>query len=224
MWTLPSLPLVGPSARPMYWAKIRQGSTPRDDVDAHVAVERRADVLRAHRGGDADRGGLVPAAGVERAGDLALLVEDVAALLDPARDQHVAVDAEQVLAVEACLADFLQRADRLGSSRDRHRGANSSDRSGYSRRVSRARNWLQEERRKTLGDWVAFCLRCGFVQRYFEDYEAELPAACPQCGGELRVAVPELRRALRLRVRRRVRGLRRRAAAARAVRRQDPRS
>ena len=29
MCTLPSLPLVGPSARPMYWAKIRQGSTPR---------------------------------------------------------------------------------------------------------------------------------------------------------------------------------------------------
>ena len=84
------------------------------DVDAHVAVERRADVLRAHRGGDADRGGLVPAARVERAGDLALLVEDVAALLDPARDQHVAVDGEQVLAVEACLADFLQRADGLG--------------------------------------------------------------------------------------------------------------
>ena len=29
MWTLPSLPWVGPSARPMYCAKIRQGSTPR---------------------------------------------------------------------------------------------------------------------------------------------------------------------------------------------------
>ena len=29
MWTLPSRPFVGPSARPMYWAKIRQGSTPR---------------------------------------------------------------------------------------------------------------------------------------------------------------------------------------------------
>jgi hypothetical protein len=49
------------------------------------------------------------------------------------------------------------------------------------------RNWIQEERRKTLGDWVAFCLQCGHAQRYFEESEAELPAACPQCGGELRV-------------------------------------
>ena len=29
MWTLPSRPLVGPSTRPMYWAKMRQGSSPR---------------------------------------------------------------------------------------------------------------------------------------------------------------------------------------------------
>jgi predicted RNA-binding Zn-ribbon protein involved in translation (DUF1610 family) len=48
------------------------------------------------------------------------------------------------------------------------------------------RNWIQEERRKTLGDWVAFCLRCGHTLRYFLDDEAFLPAACPQCGGELR--------------------------------------
>jgi len=52
--------------------------------------------------------------------------------------------------------------------------------------VSTASEWLREERRKTLGDWVAFCLRCGYVQRYFEEFEAELPAACPQCGGEMR--------------------------------------
>ena len=56
--------------------------------------------------------------------------------------------------------------------------------------MSRARNWLQEERRKTLGDWVAFCLRCGFVQRYFEDYVDELPTTCPQCGGEFRSQCP----------------------------------
>ena len=56
--------------------------------------------------------------------------------------------------------------------------------------MSRARNWLQEERRKTLGDWVAFCLHCGFVQRYFESYVGELPAACPQCGGEFRSQCP----------------------------------
>jgi predicted RNA-binding Zn-ribbon protein involved in translation (DUF1610 family) len=48
------------------------------------------------------------------------------------------------------------------------------------------RNWIQEERRKTLGDWVAFCLSCGHTLRYFLGDESDLPAACPQCGGELR--------------------------------------
>jgi hypothetical protein len=50
------------------------------------------------------------------------------------------------------------------------------------------RNWIQEERRKALGDWVAFCLECGHTQRYFE--EDELPAACPQCSGMLRHRCP----------------------------------
>lgn len=53
------------------------------------------------------------------------------------------------------------------------------------------RNWIQEERRKTLGDWVTFCLGCGAVQRYFLELEAELPAVCPQCGGEMRHRCPE---------------------------------
>jgi hypothetical protein len=52
------------------------------------------------------------------------------------------------------------------------------------------RNWIQEERRKTLGDWVAFCLACGHTQRYFLDGEDALPGACPQCGGELRNRCP----------------------------------
>jgi len=56
--------------------------------------------------------------------------------------------------------------------------------------VSRAKNWIQEERRKTLGDWVAFCLRCGFTQRYFDEWEAELPRECPQCRGEIRARCP----------------------------------
>jgi hypothetical protein len=56
--------------------------------------------------------------------------------------------------------------------------------------MGKAADWLREERRKTLGDWVAFCLRCGFAQRYFEDWEDQLPAACPQCGGELRARCP----------------------------------
>jgi predicted RNA-binding Zn-ribbon protein involved in translation (DUF1610 family) len=52
--------------------------------------------------------------------------------------------------------------------------------------MGRASEWLREERRKTLGDWVAFCLACGHAQRYFEENEPELPAACPACGGEMR--------------------------------------
>jgi hypothetical protein len=56
--------------------------------------------------------------------------------------------------------------------------------------VSKASDWLREERRKVLGDWVAVCLGCGFAQRYFEASEQELPAGCPQCGGELRSRCP----------------------------------
>ena len=56
--------------------------------------------------------------------------------------------------------------------------------------MSKAADWLREERRKTLGDWVAFCLDCGLVQRYFEEFEDELSAACPHCGGELRARCP----------------------------------
>jgi predicted RNA-binding Zn-ribbon protein involved in translation (DUF1610 family) len=51
--------------------------------------------------------------------------------------------------------------------------------------VGKASDWLREERRKVLGDWAAFCLACGSAQRWFEEFEAELPAACPACGGEL---------------------------------------
>ena len=57
--------------------------------------------------------------------------------------------------------------------------------------MGKVSDWLREERRKTLGDWVAFCLACGHAQRYFEDWEAELPAACPACGGEMRSRCPE---------------------------------
>jgi predicted RNA-binding Zn-ribbon protein involved in translation (DUF1610 family) len=52
------------------------------------------------------------------------------------------------------------------------------------------RSWIQEERRKTLGDWVAFCLSCGHTLRYFVEDEGSLPAACPQCSGELRHRCP----------------------------------
>jgi DNA-directed RNA polymerase subunit RPC12/RpoP len=56
--------------------------------------------------------------------------------------------------------------------------------------MGKAADWLREERRKVLGDWVAVCLRCGAAQRYFEETEDELPAACPACDGELLVRCP----------------------------------
>jgi predicted nucleic acid-binding Zn ribbon protein len=56
---------------------------------------------------------------------------------------------------------------------------------GYGQRVSKAADWLREERRKVLGDWVAFCLGCGAARRWFEEFEGELPTTCPQCGGEI---------------------------------------
>ena len=51
--------------------------------------------------------------------------------------------------------------------------------------MGKAADWLREERRKVLGDWVAVCLGCGAALRYFEESEDELPPVCPQCGGEL---------------------------------------
>jgi predicted nucleic acid-binding Zn ribbon protein len=56
--------------------------------------------------------------------------------------------------------------------------------------MGKASDWLREERRKILGDWAAVCLSCGYAQRYFDESEDELPAACPQCGGELRSHCP----------------------------------
>jgi DNA-directed RNA polymerase subunit RPC12/RpoP len=59
------------------------------------------------------------------------------------------------------------------------------DDDGYRQDVSKAADWLREERRKVLGDWVAFCLGCGAARRWFEEFEAEVPETCPQCGGKL---------------------------------------
>jgi len=56
--------------------------------------------------------------------------------------------------------------------------------------VGKAADWLREERRKTLGDWVAFCLVCGFAQRYFEEWEENLPPRCPECEGHMRSHCP----------------------------------
>jgi hypothetical protein len=61
----------------------------------------------------------------------------------------------------------------------------------YAGGVPKASDWLREERRKVLGDWVAVCLGCGFAQRYFEESADELPDVCPQCGGEVRSSCPD---------------------------------
>jgi predicted RNA-binding Zn-ribbon protein involved in translation (DUF1610 family) len=56
--------------------------------------------------------------------------------------------------------------------------------------MARKRTWIQEERRRTLGDWVAFCLACGHTLRFFDESEDVLPPGCPHCGGELRHRCP----------------------------------
>jgi len=66
-------------------------------------------------------------------------------------------------------------------------------RSVYSGRVGKAADWLREERRNVLGHWSAFCLECGSARRWFEEHEAELPAACPACGGAMLHRCPACR-------------------------------
>ena len=56
--------------------------------------------------------------------------------------------------------------------------------------MGRAADWLREERRRTLGDWAAFCPACGHGERYFEESEEELSRRCPQCGADLRSRCP----------------------------------
>jgi ribosomal protein S27E len=56
--------------------------------------------------------------------------------------------------------------------------------------MGKAGDWLKEERRKTLGDWVAVCLACGYAQRYFEQSENELPETCLSCSGQIRTRCP----------------------------------
>ncbi len=51
--------------------------------------------------------------------------------------------------------------------------------------MGRTSDWLREERRRTLGDWVALCPECGHVQRYFEALEDEVATVCPTCRAQL---------------------------------------
>jgi ribosomal protein S27E len=56
--------------------------------------------------------------------------------------------------------------------------------------VSSGAGWLREERRRTLGDWVAVCPDCGHAQRYFEGDEASVAGPCPTCGAALMLRCP----------------------------------
>ena len=51
--------------------------------------------------------------------------------------------------------------------------------------MGKASDWLREERRKVLGDWVAVCLTCGAGRRWFEQFEDDVPDTCPACNGVL---------------------------------------
>ena len=51
--------------------------------------------------------------------------------------------------------------------------------------MGKAADWLREERRNVLGHWTSICLRCGAARRWFEEFEQEIPRACPACGGEV---------------------------------------
>jgi predicted RNA-binding Zn-ribbon protein involved in translation (DUF1610 family) len=51
--------------------------------------------------------------------------------------------------------------------------------------MGRAADWLREERRNVLGHWAAVCLTCGGARRWFEEFEAEVPDRCPECGGTM---------------------------------------
>ena len=56
--------------------------------------------------------------------------------------------------------------------------------------MGKAANWLREERRNVLGHWTAFCLECGAAQRWFVEFEDEVPEKCA-CGGTILRRCPD---------------------------------
>ncbi len=126
---LESRPFVVPPTRPMYWQSTRQGSTPRYRCRPRLRCSGAATSLGRHRRGDADRGRLVALAGVERAGQLALLEEHVPALVEPRRQQQRVQDPQQRLPVEPERGSILQPTARLRGAHARNRHAASLERS-----------------------------------------------------------------------------------------------
>ena len=84
------------------------------------------------------------------------------------------------------------------------------------------RNWIQEERRKTLGDYTCFCLGCGSVWRYFLERRGRASGRVPALRRRDAAPLPRVRRAVPVGVRGRVRGVRRRGTPARGARRAHP--
>ena len=76
--------------RPMYCAKMRRGGDAADEEDGHVAVRGKQHVLGVGEQRGADRDGLLPAAHVDAAQDLALPVQlALDAVFHFAHQQHV---------------------------------------------------------------------------------------------------------------------------------------
>jgi predicted RNA-binding Zn-ribbon protein involved in translation (DUF1610 family) len=59
--------------------------------------------------------------------------------------------------------------------------------------MGKASDWLREERRNVLGHWTSFCLDCGAARRWFEEFEAEVPSECSECGGRMLHRCPACR-------------------------------
>lgn len=51
--------------------------------------------------------------------------------------------------------------------------------------MGKASDWLREERRKVLGQWVAVCVDCGGGRRWFEEFEDQVDVTCTACGGAM---------------------------------------
>ena len=118
---------VAAVGRPAHAAHVLAEHAPRLDaaveVQAEVAVQRRRHVLGRHGRRHADRGRLVALAGVERPGQLALLVEHVPALVEAPREQQRMQDAQERVAVESERSRLLEPASGLRSPHARNRHA-----------------------------------------------------------------------------------------------------
>ena len=172
------------------------------DVHAEVALGRAADVLGRHRPGHADGGGLVAAAGVERAGDPALPVQGVAALLDGAGQQHRAIHPAQHRFVESVDADRVVTARALAHDcHDPHRSSvmrrYAMTRSGAVRARARALGRMLRacwHARTSSGNRAAFCAGCGWGRRFLAGVPGRAARELPRLRPARDRRVPELRR------------------------------